>query len=310
MPTPRTPVDVARERLETTQAMTNSIRRTGERLHRNIDQQTATLSQYLREAALFPPEYSTQHLADLQELWRGSLTSLAQDAGLVAAYEVVAAAHRVALGAAHLEEHPAPAHKLAELAPASPVAHAVNYTAIHSEWRGGSWAAENSVILPADRVEEMLDTWSRVLQAHILRDATGTYTVATPDNFIQLCPLEEPTPKEGDVLRAALTAYVLPSSPMWECGINYLVVPLDITATGDRIHTGPRLFITSDEDIERPVDAHDAPWTVSLHDADGEYIQQIYSSPKHPMGIAEECVHCAKSVAAWLRDHVHEYLKH
>ncbi|MCT9075264.1 hypothetical protein [Streptomyces fulvoviolaceus] len=121
-------------------------------------------------------------------------------------------------------------------------------------------------------------------------------------------PVDEPAPTEGDVLHAALGAYGVPSSPMWECGITYRVIPLDTTANGEDVHTGPRLFVQSGESADRPIDAHEEPWTVTLHNADGEQIRTLYNGSHVPGGIAEESADCAKFAASWIRDNAHARL--
>ena len=296
----------ARHQLDLTQAVLALHRRAAERHQRQISRTDNRLFQFRSEQRLLPADYSSEWIeaTDRQRILRER--SLREEAALTAAYEVVAAAHRLTLGAAHREVHPVPEHGTV-IAPANPVAHAVNYTAAYTSSHDGDEIV-HPASLSADRVEFVLGQWRKVPYARILLDASCTYTVALPGSYIELRPVDEPAPTEGDVLHAALGAYGVPSYPMWECGITYRVIPLDIAATGEDVHTGPRMFVKSDESADRPVDAHDEPWTITLHDADGDMIDTLYSGSHVPGGVAEESADCAKFAASWIRDNAHAHL--
>lgn len=274
--------------------------------HDQISKTKGRIGQFTRERLLLPAEFSTKWAEDAQEQQRDRELSLRETTAVAAAYVVIAAAHRLALGAAYQAVHPLPGDG-AIPAPANPLAHAVNYTGVRADSRDG-WKRGHPVLLSADRVEFVLGTWATVPQASILLDASGTYTVAMPDSFIELCPIAEPAPTAGDVLHAALGAYGLPSYPMSECGITYRVIPLDITARGEAVHAGPRLFVMSDEHATRSIEDHDKPWTITLHDAVGDEISTLYIGPHSPGGIAEESADCGKFAASWIRDNAHAFL--
>ncbi|GAB2883359.1 hypothetical protein GCM10027074_59900 [Streptomyces deserti] len=296
----------ARHQLDQTLAVLALHRSAAWRQQRQISRTDGRLSQWRSEQRLLPGDYSSKWIEAADAQRRDREQSLRKETALTAAYEVVAAARRLALGTAHREVHPVPEHGTV-IAPANPVAHAVNYTAAYASSHDGD-EVEHPASLSADRVEFILGQWQKVPYARILLDASCTYTVALPGSYIELRPVDEPAPTEGDVLHAALSAYGVPSYPMWECGITYRVIPLDIAATGDDVHTGPRLFVKSDESADRPVDAHDEPWTITLHDADGDLIETLYSRSHVPGGIAEESADCAKFVASWIRDNAHVHL--
>ena len=296
----------ARHQLMMTQAVLTLHRRAAARRQQLIDRTDGRLAQWRSEQRLLPGDFSSEWIeaTDEQRILRER--SLREAAALTAAYEVVAAAHRLALGAAHREVHPVPEQGTV-IAPANPVAHAVNYTAAYASSHDGD-EVDHPASLSADRVEFILGQWQKVPYARILLDASCTYTVALPGSYIELRPVDEPAPTEGDVLHAALGAYGVPSYPMWECGITYRVIPLDIAATGEDVHTGPRLFVKSDESADRPIAAHDEPWTITLHDADGDLIDTLYSGSHGPGGIAEESADCAKFAASWIRDNADAHL--
>ncbi|MEU9168578.1 hypothetical protein AB0D34_12405 [Streptomyces sp. NPDC048420] len=296
----------ARHQLTMTQAVVALHRKVAAGHQRQISRTDSRIFQFRSEQPLLPDGYSSECIeaADKKRILRQHF--LREETALTAAYEVVAAAHRLALGAAHREVHPLP-ERGTTLAPANPVAHAVNYTATYSTSHDGA-PIEHPAALSADRVEFVLSMWQKVPQARILVDPSSTYTVAMPGSYIELRPVDEPAPTEGDVLHAALGAYGLPSYPMWECGITYRVIPLDIAAAGEAVHTGPRLFVTSDEHADRPIDAHDEPWTITLHNANGDLINTLYSGSRLPGGVAEESAHCAKFAASWIRATAHAHL--
>ncbi|WP_306967379.1 hypothetical protein [Streptomyces afghaniensis] len=296
----------ARHQLDLTRAVLELHRRAAARQQRQISRTDGCLRQWRSEQRLLPADFTSEWIeaTDAQRIVREH--SLREETALAAAYEVIAAAHRLALGAAHREVHPVPEHGTV-IAPANPIAHAVNYTAAYASSHDGH-EAQHPTSLSADRVEFILGKWQKVPHARILLDASCTYTVALSGSYIELRPVDEPAPTEGDVLNAALGAYNLPSYPMWECGITYRVIPLDIAATGEDVHTGPRLFVKSDESADRPISVHDEPWTVTLHNADGDLIDTLYSGSPVPGGIAEESADCAKFTASWIRDNAQAHL--
>ncbi|MFC8670888.1 hypothetical protein [Streptomyces sp. NPDC057199] len=302
----REPIIAARAQLTQTKAALDLRRKRAAKYRSQIAKTNGRIDQFTHERTLLPAEFSTTWGEGAHEQQSNLELSLREVKAAIAAYEVIAAAHRLALGAAYRELRPLPDDG-AIPAPANPIADAVNYTAVLADSRDG-WKSGNPVLLSAERIEYVLDKWAKVPQARILLDASGTYTVAMPDSLIELRPVDEPTPTEGDVLRAALGTYGLPSYPMAECGITYRVIPLDIAATGEAVHTGPRLFVMSDERATRPIENHDKPWTITLHDADGEEIRTLYRSHHRPGGIAEESADCGKFAASWIRDNAHGYL--
>ncbi|MBC9731418.1 hypothetical protein [Streptomyces sp. TRM68367] len=299
-------VTAARHQLDLATAVLALRQRAAARHRRQISKADGSLLQCRSEQRLLPADFSSKWIeaADAGRTVREQ--ALREEEALTAAYEVVAAAHRLALGTAHREVHPVP-ERGTVIAPANPVAHAVNYTATYASSHDGD-AIDHPAPLSADRVEFVLGLWQKVPSARILLDASCTYTVALPGSYIELRPVDEPAPTEGDVLHAALGAYGLPSSPMWECGITYRVIPLDTTATSQDVHTGPRLFVQSGESADRPIDAHEEPWTITLHNADGDQIRTLYSGSHVPGNIAEESADCAKFAASWIRDNAHAHL--
>ncbi|MFE3033040.1 hypothetical protein ACFXKY_15520 [Streptomyces canus] len=113
-------------------------------------------------------------------------------------------------------------------------------------------------------------------------------------------------PTEGDMLRAALGAFGIPSFYAEDGGVSYVLVAVDRTADEGDAHTGPKVFLHSGEDAMRPADQHDEPWTASLYAADGAYIDELFSArPGFPL--AEECAHAALSLACWLVANAHRY---
>ncbi|MEV0937679.1 hypothetical protein ACIBMX_10660 [Streptomyces phaeochromogenes] len=299
-------ITAVRAQLTQTKAALDVHRKRAAKYRYQIAKTNGRIDQFTHERTLLPVEFSAEWGENAQELQGNLGLSFLEVKAAMAAYEVVAAAHRLALGAAYRELHPLPDDG-AIPAPANPLAHAINYTGVLADLRDG-WNSGSAVPLSAERVEFVLVTWAKVPQARILLDASGTYTVAMPESFIELRPVDEPMPTEGDVLHAALAAYGLPSYPMSECGITYRVIPLDIAATGEAAHTGPRLFVMSDERATRPIENHDQPWTITLHDADGEEIRTLYRSHHRPGGIAEESADCGTFAASWIRDNAHAYL--
>ncbi|MFE9882591.1 hypothetical protein [Streptomyces sp. NPDC005784] len=296
----------ARHQLDLTLAVLEFRQRAAARHKRQISRTDGRLVQFRDEQRLLPADFSGERIEAAEEQRMVREHSLREETALTAAYEVVAAAHRLTLGAAHREVHPVP-ERGTVIAPANPVAHAVNYTAAYTSSHDGD-ETERPSSLSADRVEFVLSQWQKVPYARTLLDASCTYTVALPGSYIELRPVDEPAPTEGDVLHAALSAYGLPSYPMWECGITYRVIPLDIAATGEDVHTGPRLFVQSFEHATRPIEDHDEPWAITLHNADGDEIDTLYSGSHVPQGIAEESADCAKFAASWIRDNAHAHL--
>ncbi|MEU6379609.1 hypothetical protein [Streptomyces sp. NPDC046909] len=296
----------ARRQLIMTEAVVALHRRAASGHKWSISRTDGRLAQLRAEQPLLPAGYSAEGAegAGRKLILRQHL--LEKETALTAAYEVVAAAHRLALGAAYREVHPLP-ERGTVLAPANPVAHAANYTATYATSHDSD-PVEHPAALAADRVEFVLGVWQQVPQANILVDASGAYSVAMPGSYIELRPVDEPAPTEGDVLHTALGAYGIPSYPMWECGISYRVVPLDIAAAGEAVHTGPRLYVQSGDYADRPIDAYDEPWTITLQNADGDLIDTLYSGSRLPGGIAEESAHCAQFAASWIRANAHAHL--
>lgn len=106
-------------------------------------------------------------------------------------------------------------------------------------------------------------------------------------------------PTEGDMLRAALTAFGIPSFLAEDRGVSYVLVAVDRTADEDAAHTQPRVLLHSGEDAARPADQHDEPWTASLYAADGEYINELFTA-RPGLPLTDECATTALSLACWL----------
>ncbi|MDQ0961987.1 MULTISPECIES: hypothetical protein [unclassified Streptomyces] len=113
-------------------------------------------------------------------------------------------------------------------------------------------------------------------------------------------------PTEGDKLRAALTAFGIPSFFADDRGVTYVLVAIDRTANEEEAHTGPRVFLHSGEDAMRPADQHTQPWTASLYAADGSYIDEPFVA-EHGLPLDEECATAALTMACWLTAHAHRY---
>ncbi|WP_416969418.1 hypothetical protein [Streptomyces sp. 4F14] len=299
-------VATAQQELDTTRAVLELHRRAAARHQQELDRTESRLARFRSEQHLLPHLFSTRRIGTADEHRSVREQVFLEEAAHVAAYEVVADVHRLALGAAHRTVYPVP-EQGTEIAPAHPVAHAVHYTAAYTRSHD-SGRTRHPEILSADLVEFALSRWRREGSARILIDSSCTYTVALPGRYIELRPVEEPAPTEGDVLNAALGVYGVPSYPMAESGITYRVIPLDTAATGQDVHTGARLFARSGESADRGVEAHGEPWTITLHDTDGDEIRPLYSGSPAPGGIAEESVDCAKFAASWIRDHAHAWL--
>jgi len=296
----------ARHQLMMTQAVAALHRRAAAAHHQQISRTDDRIVQIRAEQPLLPAGYISESIETADKKRTAREDFLRQEAALTAAYEVVAAAHRLALGAALREVHPVPEHGT-RLAPANPVAHAVNYTATYATSHDGP-RTEHPTTLSAERVEFVLSMWQKVPNARILVDASSTYTVARPGSYIELRPVDESAPTEGDVLHAALRAYGLPSYATWECGTTWRFIPLDITATGAEVYDGPHLCFQSYEHANRPIEAHDEPWRIDLNDADGVYVDTLYSVSKTAGGIAQESADCAKFAASWIRANAHAHL--
>ncbi|HEY8983369.1 MAG TPA: hypothetical protein VIU15_27795 [Streptomyces sp.] len=303
--TARDRLKAARHRLDMTQTVLELHRRAAARHEQEMTEAGNRLIRFLSEEPLLPSDFNGERISAAQEQRSVREQVLLEEKALMAAYEVVAAAYRLDLGRADSVVHPVPEQGTA-IAPSNPVAHAVNYTAVYTRHREDS-PTEHPNVLPADAVEFLLSRWQKVQSARILVHDSRIYSVALLGRYIELCPVEEPVPTEGDVLNAALCVYGVPSYPMAECGITYRVIPLDITADGEGAHTGARLFIRSGESADRPVQAHREPWTVTLHSPQGDEIGLLYSGSPLPGGIAEESADCAKFTAHWLRDNAPDH---
>ncbi|MFE2424991.1 hypothetical protein [Streptomyces hokutonensis] len=113
-------------------------------------------------------------------------------------------------------------------------------------------------------------------------------------------------PTEGDMLRAALAVFGIPSFFVNDRGVTYVLVAVDRTADEGDAHTGPRVFLHSGEDAMRPADQHTQPWTASLYAADGSYIDEPFSA-RPGLPLAEECANAALNLACWLLMHADCY---
>ncbi|MER5301395.1 hypothetical protein ABT039_18235 [Streptomyces lasiicapitis] len=259
----------------------NQAQRAVSRIQGRLDQEATRLNRYENEAHLYPRHVSAKRIGTARErlsTWRERL----QDAeALCAARQVVTYAARLNCGAA----------SGALAAPA--------YTAISSQQLSDeTWVISKPVPLSAERADDLVKAWKRTRGALVTPGLRGTFTFITPDRVIKLRPVAGPTPTEGDVLRAALTTYGLPSYQGGEGGTSFVMVPLNGSSRGDA-WTSPRLLIASGERADRPVAEHDEPWSAHLYDADGEYVDEVYVAEPSE-GIAEEAADCAAFIAAWL----------
>ncbi|MDQ0762036.1 hypothetical protein [Streptomyces canus] len=113
-------------------------------------------------------------------------------------------------------------------------------------------------------------------------------------------------PTEGDMLRAALATFGIPSFYGKDRGVSCVLVAVDRTADEDDAHTGARVLLHSGEHAMRPARQHDKPWAASLYAADGEYINELFAvRPGLPLD--EECATAALSLASWLTANAHRY---
>lgn len=106
-------------------------------------------------------------------------------------------------------------------------------------------------------------------------------------------------PTEGDMLRAALAAYGIPSFRGSFDGVSYVVVPVDRTGDEAAAEEGLRLIVASGEAVHRPAAEHDEPWTAELCTADHEWAGEVFCAP---VGLtpAEESAVTAWAIARWL----------
>ncbi|MER6129882.1 hypothetical protein ABT173_46465 [Streptomyces sp. NPDC001795] len=106
---------------------------------------------------------------------------------------------------------------------------------------------------------------------------------------------------EADVMAAALRSHGYPAFRGEDGGVSFLAVPVDPAVPADEVRTHAHVLIASGEHADRPVGQHDEPWSASLYDADGEFVDVIYSGEQH-LGIQEDAEACAQAVvthAAW-----------
>ncbi|MGW2550030.1 hypothetical protein [Streptomyces sp. NPDC001635] len=116
---------------------------------------------------------------------------------------------------------------------------------------------------------------------------------------VALAAADTAGPTEGDMLRAALGAYGIPSFPGSFDGVSYVVVPVDRTEDEDAAEEGLRLIVASGEVAHRPAAEHDEPWNAELCTADHEWAGEVFCAP---VGLtpAEESAVTAWAIARWL----------
>ncbi|MER6616362.1 hypothetical protein [Streptomyces xantholiticus] len=106
-------------------------------------------------------------------------------------------------------------------------------------------------------------------------------------------------PTEGDMLRAALAAYGIPSFAASWGGVSYLLVAVDHATDEGDAEAGLRLVISSGEDAARPAEEHDEPWSAQLCAPDDDWVGEVFRAPVG-LTTAEESAVTAWALARWL----------
>lgn len=199
---------------------------------------------------------------------------------------------------------PLPTGERAELA-TTPVCRtaltASRFTAVTRRWdwrATGGWITAEPETWTREYATNIVLHWVKALGAWVLADATGALFIATADRVIELAPIREAAPTEGDVLEAALNAYGLISHADGMGGKTCRVMPVDHRAPDEETYRRPHLLIYAGERADRPVREYAEPWSVHLHDENGEYVDQVYVAAKG-LECVEASAACAKAIATW-----------
>ncbi|MFD0386490.1 hypothetical protein ACFQ2B_40555 [Streptomyces stramineus] len=117
----------------------------------------------------------------------------------------------------------------------------------------------------------------------------------------------ESTLTEADVLRGALSTYGISAYDGGEGGATYLVVPFNPHADEDSARLEPHFLVSSGEDAHRLMAGHDEPWSASLYDGNGDYVDTLDTAPGG-LTLVEDSAHCARAIAVYIADHRRDWI--
>ncbi|MFJ4342653.1 hypothetical protein [Streptomyces sp. NPDC088915] len=167
------------------------------------------------------------------------------------------------------------------------------------DWRAaGGWIAAAPETWTREYATNIVLNWAKARGAWLLADGAGTLFVVSADRVIELSPVREPVPTEGDVLEAALNAYGLSSDADGTDGVTFRVMPAEPGTPIEDIYNGPHLLLYAGERADRPASEYSEPWSVHLHRKDGDYVDQVYVAPEG-LECAEASAACAQAVVSW-----------
>ncbi|MFF4188144.1 hypothetical protein ACFYZ9_33615 [Streptomyces sp. NPDC001691] len=230
-----------------------------------------------------------------------------EKAALLAATDMVAEAARLELTALRdswaRRNLPLGVLGQAELTSTEPFttsAHGYRATVLRPGWHTrNEWTAQGPEDWSRGRTETVLGQWNRTRDAWVLRDADGNLFMASSRLRLELHPTVSAIPNEGDVLRAAFAAYGWPAFDDGEGGVTSIVVPLDPATPEDATYGPRRIVIDSDERADRAVTEHGAPWSAHLYDEEGNYVDEVFTTPEGA-DAAHDAAACAAGVVAWI----------
>ncbi|KQW13553.1 hypothetical protein [Streptomyces sp. Root369] len=116
----------------------------------------------------------------------------------------------------------------------------------------------------------------------------------------------EAGPLDGHKLIAALEVYGIPGWLAGEGGASYVLAAVDGTADEGEAHTGPKVYLYSEESADQVPADHAKPWACALYAADGEFADVLFTT-QAGMDLDAECAHAALCLAAWLDVHADRY---
>ncbi|MER6984532.1 hypothetical protein [Streptomyces carpinensis] len=113
-------------------------------------------------------------------------------------------------------------------------------------------------------------------------------------------------PTDGDKLIAALGQFGIPAFFAEDCGVSYVLVGVDRTADEGDAHTGPKVFLYSEENADLTPEQHTEPWAAALYDGEGEFSHVLFTA-QAGLDLDAECAHAALCLACWLTAHGGDY---
>ncbi|MET8696857.1 hypothetical protein ABZV65_30455 [Streptomyces bauhiniae] len=162
------------------------------------------------------------------------------------------------------------------------------------EWAGLFWAAGWGVQEHRESCPNDIERLTRIILTPPGVRAEGRYPLAAA-----LAAVEQAGPTEGDKLRAALTAYGIPSFASSFVGVSYVLVAVDKATDEAAAENGLRLVIASDQYADRPAAEHDEPWSVLLYTPADDFEGEVFRAPSG-LTLTEESAVTAWAVARWL----------